>query len=561
MVKQLIKKLIYNVFALKKRFRTMRKRRSASLSRGAASNISGPQRGMFYTMRIFINRIKKLPRKRLMAYSAAALAVLALPITALSLNGAKSPANAASLTPAPSQSDVIDVGAYAAAFTPIPIAPPEPTPTPMPSPTPFLIYKGMNAPEVPQIQERLMELGYMDNDEPTDYYGPATREAVMLFQRKHKLTVDGYMGEETYNLLMSDSATKYSVSEGTEGTDVKELQIRLRELGYLDAATGYFGTDTTAAVKKFQERNGLSADGTIGALTREALYSDSVKANAISYGENSEEVKTYQKRLKALGYLTTEPDGNFGKDTVAAVKLFQELNGLIADGYVGPQTKAQLMSSDAQANAMTIGMSGETVERVQKLLKQLGYLSSVDGYYGAKTEAAVRAFQTRNNLKADGKVGKNTMSVLTSGKAKAAGSSGGSSGSSGSVSPSPVPATASVDRFIEVAKSKLGSRYVRGGKGPNTFDCSGFVYYCLNQAGVKQGYMTSAAWHKVTKYQKIRSLSDVQRGDVIVFSGHVGIALGNGQMIDASSSQGKIRITNLSTPYWQRVFYCAFRIF
>ncbi len=99
---------------------------------------------------------------------------------------------------------------------------------------------------------------------PRILYGPITKASVKLFQRKHNLTIDGCVGLETYSLLMSDQATKYSVSIGVEGTDVKELQLRLRELGYLDKATEYFGTETEAAVKKFQERNGLDVDGTIG---------------------------------------------------------------------------------------------------------------------------------------------------------------------------------------------------------------------------------------------------------------------------------------------------------
>ncbi|MBQ9833172.1 MAG: C40 family peptidase, partial [Clostridia bacterium] len=126
---------------------------------------------------------------------------------------------------------------------------------------------------------------------------------------------------------------------------------------------------------------------------------------------------------------------------------------------------------------------------------------------------------------------------------------------------------ASVSKFIEVAKSKLGCKYVSGGKGPNTFDCSGFVYWCLNQAGVKQSYMTSRAWRTCSKYQKITSsLSSLKKGDVIVFKmsdskGHVGIALGDGTMIHASSSKTKVVIGSCTSSYWQDTYYCAYRIF
>ena len=405
----------------------------------------------------------------------------------------------------------------------------------------------------------------MDYDEPTSLYGPMTKDAVELFQRQSGMQVDGIVGQSTYDALMSADAPIYMVSEGSTGDDVLALQSRLRELGYIESATGYYGTDTAAAVVKFQQRNNLSVDGMIGPETKEMLFSGDVVANAISYGENSDVVKRYQSRLYKLGYLTTEPDGNFGHDTVAAVKLFQELNGLIADGYVGPETKSLLMSSDAQPNAMTIGMRGDTVERVQKQLKKLGYLSSATGYYGSDTESAVRAFQKRNSLSSDGKVGKHTMTVLFSDNAKKAASTPVSSGGDTPVatsSPVYTPAEgASVDRFIEVAKSKLGCPYRTAGKGPDKFDCSGFVYYCLNQAGVRQSYLTSAAWHKVTKYQKISSLSDLKRGDIIVFKGHVAIALGDGTMIHAGSSEGKVYISSYNTKYWKNCFYEAYRVF
>lgn len=469
--------------------------------------------------------------------------------------------------------------------TPSPVVP---APTPEPDPMVTFISRGDTASSVPKIQERLMELGYMDPDEPTNYYGSITENAIELFQRKHELVIDGCVGKETYVLLMSDQAKKYTVSLGDQGSDVKDLQVRLRELGYINKATEYFGTETEAAVIKFQTLNGLTADGSVGELTREMLYSADAKANYMSRGEVSDEVLKYQKLLQKLGYLTTTPDGTYGSDTEMAVKRFQERNGLIGDGYLGPQTKALLSSSKAQANALMLGMSGSDVENVQQRLKELNYLKKVTGYYGSDTENAVRNFQDRNGLTVDGKVGKQTMSMLNSSKAKKAASvsSGSSSGSSSGVSPSgssnssssnsssssssssasslpQVSVGANVENFIAIAKSKLGCKYVKAGKGPNVFDCSGFVYWCLNQAGVKQSYMTSASWQKTTKYQRISSMSDLQRGDVISYKGHVGIYLGNGQMIDASSTEGKIRICNniQSSSYWKKHFVCGYRIF
>lgn len=440
-----------------------------------------------------------------------------------------------------------------------------PTEKPEPTPEPIDLHKGVTDELVIEVQERLMELQYMDYDEPTDFYGEATTAAVSVFQRRNEIDVTGALDREGYELLMSPNARQYMACSGDEGTDVSEIQSRLHELDYMGAITGYFGEDTEAAVKAFQEKNGLTVDGKVGIQTKEMLYSPDAKPNALSYGSTGDDVLKYQKRLQQLGYLTTEPDGSFGKDTVSAVKRFQERNAIVVDGHLGPTTKSVLMSSSAKGNALAYTFSGDDVMNVQLRLSALNYLKgrSVTGYFGEVTEAAVRLFQKNNGLSVDGKVGKVTMNKLFSNDAIKAsspvtsgGGSGGSSGGGGGNN-----SQGNISTFLSIARSKLGARYVRGGKGPNTFDCSGFVYWCLNRAGVSQSYLTSYQWRYNTRYQRVNSLSNVRAGDILVFYGHVGIALGNGQMIDASSRNGKVVIRSCVTDYWTSSFICAYRVF
>ena len=78
-----------------------------------------------------------------------------------------------------------------------------------------------------------MSLGFMDNDEPTTYYGEATAEAVKHFQRQLDMTEDGICGTETWDALFSASAPYYHASNGDSGTDIIQMQQRLFELGYL----------------------------------------------------------------------------------------------------------------------------------------------------------------------------------------------------------------------------------------------------------------------------------------------------------------------------------------
>lgn len=430
-------------------------------------------------------------------------------------------------------------------------------------PAPEYLRNGVEHQVVAELQARLMELGFMDNDEPTDYYGNVTEQAIKTYQRQNDLPQDGIVGASTLTSIMSPDAKYYTVTKGESGDDIQRIQSRLYELGYLataDMVSGNFGDSTEAAVIKLQEVNGLTPDGAVGKQTVNLLYSEEIKPNTLAYGEKSEVVLACQNRLKALGYLTTTPDGTYGADTAVAIKQFQARNDLIVDGYLGPSTKLALDSDTAQPNGLTLGEEGENVQSVQKLLSSLGYLASanVTGYYGEVTQNAVKSFQSTNGLTVDGSVGMQTMAKLTGGDAKKASSN--SSGGSSSGSSSSKVTGKGVSALLSIARSKLGRPYVWGAKGPGSFDCSGFVYWCLNQAGVRQSYLTSAGWRSVGKYTKITSFSNLRAGDIIVVKGHMGIAAGGGRVIDASSSNGKIVERSLSS-WWSRNFVCGWRVF
>lgn len=116
--------------------------------------------------------------------------------------------------------------------------------------------------------------------------------------------------------------------------------------------------------------------------------------------------------------------------------------------------------------------------------------------------------------------------------------------------------------LIDFALTQLGKPYVGGGKGPDTFDCSGFVYYCLNSIGFEIRYMTSTTWRSAN-YLTITNMDNIIKGDILCFDGHVGIYMGDGKMVDASSSNGMIvtRSNIFSSTYWTTNFICAKRLF
>lgn len=536
---------------------------------------------------------RKKPFQKLGIYGtlAAAIAVAGLIGTACSKEASVGDAKVSSMT----ESIVIETTPIEITTAPESIPPLEPGGQLLPNiaitvpevePMPEYIRVGDRHSAVVNLQSRLMELGFMDSDEPTDYYGTQTERAVKIFQRQNKLAMDGIVGSATYDAIMDPAAKYYAVRKGDEGDDISQLQNRLYELGYLataDLITGNFGDSTEAAVLKLQEVNSLEADGMVGQKTMNLLYSDEIKANFLSYGEKSEVVLAAQERLKSLGYLMTEPDGAFGDDTAAALRQFQSRNDLIVDGYLGPSTRDVLNGSEAVPNGMRLGDQGDQVKKVQSLLSKYGYLNAANatGYYGEITEKAVKNFQKQNKLTQDGSVGVQTLAKLTGDNVKRApaGSSSSSSGSSGSSRPSSgssggsssggsqgssggttIKNSGGVASLIAVAQSKVGCPNVWGAKGPNSFDCSGFVYWCLNQVGVKQSYLTSSGWRSVGRYTKITSFSNIQAGDIVVVKGHVGIAAGGGTVIDASSSNGRVVHRSLSS-WWANNFICAWRIF
>ena len=301
------------------------------------------------------------------------------------------------------------------ADTPEPIADtPEPTEEPTAETTNYLngrqLQKGDTDPLIAKVQTALMELGYMDSDEPTDYFGSHTLDALTTFQRHNDLFPDGILGEATCGRLFDGTAKEYVMQEGDDGDDVKEVQDRLYELGYLEkgSRTGSFGEKTAAAVRAFQSANKLKVDGKVGAKTLNCLYSGDVVGNVFKPGDSDETIEQYQQKLIKLGYLDSSHaiNGKMDSKTVSAIKTFQEANGLVRDGCLGPATMEQLASKNAVKYAMRLGMSGSSVKTAQYRLYKLGYIrgSQVTGYFGETTEEAVKSFQKRNGISQSGEI-------------------------------------------------------------------------------------------------------------------------------------------------------------
>lgn len=137
----------------------------------------------------------------------------------------------------------------------------------------------------------------------------------------------------------------------------------------------------------------------------------------LAIGSTGADVKRLQRLLvmiKLLDYVGL--DGIFGTKTKSAVQSFQQGHNLSVDGIVGPQTW-QALPPDPDTPRLSNGSSGSTVSALQQALLTYGGPGSVtdpgpiDGQFGPKTEAAVRAYQTQRSITVDGIVGDETWWV------------------------------------------------------------------------------------------------------------------------------------------------------
>lgn len=306
----------------------------------------------------------------------------------------------------------------------------------------------------------------------TGTFDEATENSVKKFQKQFSLTVDGVVGKATWYKIsyiyvsVKDLAELTSEGEtltgtqsagtwpgvvlrrGSTGREVEQVQFWLSSLAQFDSAIptvsvdGNFGAATERAVIAFQKSEGLTQDGVVGQATWDALYAAWVNAQsdaggtaypgtALRTGSRGNDVRLVQFWLRMAaenysGLSTVTVDGNFGSGTASAVRAFQSLFGLTADGVVGAATWAKLNEVGlAVANnlveynvqpgqfvtTLREGSSGTPVRALQYNLRLLAAYYrdvptvTVDGVFGAATRRSVIAWQQHAGLTADGVVG------------------------------------------------------------------------------------------------------------------------------------------------------------
>lgn len=202
--------------------------------------------------------------------------------------------------------------------------------------------------------------------------------------------------------------------------------------------------------------------------------------------------------------------------------------------------------SVASASAFQMGDQGNEVAEIQAQLSNMGYDVAADGDFGPATAEAVKAYQRDHGLEADGLVGSATYSTLM-GRAMPEVSRG---------------SNYITRRIVSNSMQYIGVPYVFGGTTPGGFDCSGYVRYVFANAGIYLPRTADAQYEVGTPV----SSSNLQAGDLVYFStyepgpSHVGIYLGDGRFIHASSSRG-VTVDSLWGYYWSDCYIGARRVF
>ena len=318
-------------------------------------------------------------------------------------------------------------------------------------------------------------------------------------------------------------------------SDVTSIQSALKALGYLENPSGAYDTFTKTAIEEFQEDNALPSDGIAGAETLALLLSDSAKNWTLADG-----IYTGDKRI----WREPPKDGVDGWSSITADKI----SAYSGSSVTSTGAECKLGTASVNPNAIPIGTElyipgyGYAIaadvnaykNKVNHLTKEP--LNMIDLWFASKEDA--RKWENKHNF----------TILYRSADAR------------------PAREAPTADAIAATAKNQVGKEYVLNASGPDEFDCSGLVYYVLNECGIAVDRKDCAGYAQNEDWSKIESLGDVKAGDILFFYGedgkiqHAGIAVSSKNMIDASSSHRKVVKRSCNTDYWNRHFAFARRV-
>lgn len=365
-------------------------------------------------------------------------------------------------------------------------------------------------------------IDYAERNDIKDY----NKNAYIEYIRKQK-----QQAAERYPIAAPES----DPSSGLTSSAVADIQSALKALGYLENPSGAYDSATRAAIEMFQEDNALPSDGIAGDETLALLLSDSAKNWTLADG-----IYTGDKRI----WREPPKDGVDGWSSITADKI----SAYSGSSVTSTGAECKLGTASVNPNAIPIGTElyipgyGYAIaadvnaykNKVNHLTKEP--LNMIDLWFASKEDA--RKWENKHNF----------TILYRSADAR------------------PAREAPTADAIAATAKNQVGKEYVLNASGPDEFDCSGLVYYVLNECGIAVDRKDCAGYAQNEDWSKIESLSDVKAGDILFFCGedgkirHAGIAVSSKNMIDASSSHRKVAERGFQTRYWKEHFAFARRV-
>lgn len=365
-------------------------------------------------------------------------------------------------------------------------------------------------------------IDYAERNDIKDY----NKNAYIEYIRKQK-----QQAAERYPIAAPES----DPSNGLTSSAVADIQSALKALGYLENPSGAYDSATRTAIEMFQEDNALPSDGIAGDETLALLLSDSAKNWTLADG-----IYTGDKRI----WREPPKDGVDGWSSITADKI----SAYSGSSVTSTGAECKLGTASVNPNAIPIGTElyipgyGYAIaadvnaykNKVNHLTKEP--LNMIDLWFASKEDA--RKWENKHNF---------TILYRSAGAR-------------------PAREAPTADAIVATAKNQVGKEYVLNASGPDEFDCSGLVYYVLNECGITVDRKDCAGYAQNADWSKIESLGDVKAGDILFFCGedgkirHAGIAVSSKNMIDASSSHRKVVKRSCNTDYWNRHFAFARRV-
>ena len=214
-------------------------------------------------------------------------------------------------------------------------------------------------------------------------------------------------------------------------------------------------------------------------------------------------------------------------------KQGDNLNNLISS------KSAEVANLDSEIQAAAEAAAREAAERAareaaEKAAKEAERQQAASNNNSASTSNRNNATSNRNNTTNSSTATSNRNNTTSSSSSNSSSASAATKPSNSSSSTTTSGTNANGGSIVSRAYSQLGKPYVWGACGPNSFDCSGFVSYCLTGSYTRLGTtLTFMGWTRV---------SNPQPGDVVTTATHCGIYIGNGQMIHAPHTGDVVKV-------------------